>query len=267
MPNSDSHLSPAETARRFGISIKALRLYEQRGLLQPARSRSGSTGSAWRAYGPDQIARLHQILALKRLGLSLKRIGEILAGTDRLGEVLALQEQALEQDRARLSRALSLVRAARTKLAEGGTLTIDDLATLTQETVMTLPNAKELNKILMPFTDRHISREEKASLKDALKAKGIDREQFASDWNGLMAEWQTVMQAGDPTSPAAQDMARRWSAFRSQLPFHDPEIQSKGKAIMEDAKNDPATAEKLALYREIGTFAEKAIAHWKAQSK
>ena len=31
--------------------------------------------------------------------------------------------------------------------------------------------------------------------------------------------------------------------------------------------NDPATAEKLAMYREIGAFAEKAVAHLKAQEK
>jgi DNA-binding transcriptional MerR regulator len=68
----NSHLSPAETAKRFGISIKALRLYEQRGLLKPLRAANGSTGAAWRVYGPDQVARLHQILALKRLGLSLE---------------------------------------------------------------------------------------------------------------------------------------------------------------------------------------------------
>lgn len=52
------HLSPAETAKRFGISIKALRLYEQLGLLKPP-------GAAWRVYGPDQVARLHQILAVR----------------------------------------------------------------------------------------------------------------------------------------------------------------------------------------------------------
>ena len=35
----DSHLSPAETAKRFGISIKALRLYEQHGLLNRSEER------------------------------------------------------------------------------------------------------------------------------------------------------------------------------------------------------------------------------------
>jgi len=94
------NLSPTETAARFGVSIKALRLYEQRGLLTPLRSQAG-----WRTYGPDQIARLHQILALKRLGLPLAKIGELLAGPDALETVLALQEQVLARDSEQLSRA------------------------------------------------------------------------------------------------------------------------------------------------------------------
>src|ERR1700761_3580151 len=105
------HLSPTETASRFGVSIKALRLYEQRGLLTPLRSEAG-----WRTYGPDQIARLHQILTLKRLGLPLARIGQILAGPNTLEPVLALQEQALARDSEKLTHALALVRAARAKL-------------------------------------------------------------------------------------------------------------------------------------------------------
>src|SRR5262245_24647545 len=117
------HLSPAETARRFGISIKALRLYESRGLLKPLRTQSG-----WRTYGPDQIARLHQILALKRLGLSLASIGQLLASADTLEAVLALQDQALVRESRRIGKALALIRAARAKLKRGQTLSIDDLA-------------------------------------------------------------------------------------------------------------------------------------------
>jgi DNA-binding transcriptional MerR regulator len=58
------YLSPAEIAKRFGISIKALRLYEQHRLLKPLRTTNGSTGAARRVYGPDQVACLHQIIAL-----------------------------------------------------------------------------------------------------------------------------------------------------------------------------------------------------------
>src|SRR4051812_44378644 len=74
------NLSPTETASRFGVSVKALRLYERRGLLTPLRSESG-----WRTYGPDQIARLHQILALKRLGLPLAGIAQLLANAGTFG--------------------------------------------------------------------------------------------------------------------------------------------------------------------------------------
>src|ERR1700683_4267822 len=133
----DCHLSPAETAKRFGVSIKALRLYERHGLLKPLRTSNGSTSAAWRVYGSEQLARLHQILALKRLGLSLGQIGELLVGEDALAPILAFQERVLAKDSERITRALTLIRKARAKLASGEILSIDDLATLTQEAVMT----------------------------------------------------------------------------------------------------------------------------------
>jgi DNA-binding transcriptional MerR regulator len=124
-------LSPTEVARRFGVSIKALRLYERRGLLKPLRSKAG-----WRTYGPEQIARLHQILALKNLGLPLASIGRVLASSDRLDAVLAMQDQALVRESLRITKALALVRAARGKLKSGQALSIDDLANLAKETSM-----------------------------------------------------------------------------------------------------------------------------------
>ena len=52
MSPSARFLNPAEAAQRLGVSAKALRLYEQRGLVAPARTAAG-----WRAYGPDEMAR------------------------------------------------------------------------------------------------------------------------------------------------------------------------------------------------------------------
>ena len=34
-------LNPSEAARRLGVTTKALRLYEQRGLVSPARTSAG----------------------------------------------------------------------------------------------------------------------------------------------------------------------------------------------------------------------------------
>jgi hypothetical protein len=47
-------LSPSETARSLGVSVKALRVYEAEGLVEPHRTEAG-----WRVYGPDQMTRLH----------------------------------------------------------------------------------------------------------------------------------------------------------------------------------------------------------------
>ena len=68
-------LNPAEAAARLGVSAKALRLYEQRGLVTPSRTAAG-----WRAYGPDDMARGAEIVALRALGLSLAQVGRVLEG-------------------------------------------------------------------------------------------------------------------------------------------------------------------------------------------
>src|SRR5580692_2350601 len=190
----DCHLSPAETAKRFGISIKALRLYEQHGLLKPLRAANGSTGAAWRVYGSNQIARLHQILALKRLGLSLGQIGELLAGADALDPILAVQERVLEKDRERITRALTLIRKARTQLASGDLLSIDDLTTLTQETAMTKQStAEELKEILTPFRQKHLTPQENASLEEAGVKEWASENDLKESMRQLLEEAKTLM--------------------------------------------------------------------------
>ena len=266
MNSMDRPLTPAETARRFGVTIKALRVYESHGLLTPLRESAGSTRAQWRAYGPQQLARLHQILALKRMGLSLARIGEILTGPDTLAKVLGLQADALARDRERLSQALALVQKAQAKLADGQALSIDDLANLSKETVVTLPSVEEMGRMLKPFAEQHISPEARQAMRS-----GLDHKQVARDVDILMAEARALMQAGDPTSPAAQDFARRWlpmiQKIRQAATASDPGMKDKAQAVWKDALNDPATAEKLALHRQIFAFVEQAVAHWKTLEK
>lgn len=62
-----------DLAREFDISTRAIRFYESRGLLQPARR-----GTA-RIFGPDDRQRLTLIIRAKNLGLTLEEIAEHLA--------------------------------------------------------------------------------------------------------------------------------------------------------------------------------------------
>ena len=254
------HFSPAETAQRLGVSIKALRVYERQGLVTPLRTSAG-----WRVYGPDQIARLHQILALKGLGLSLSRIAELLAGKAvALDGLLALQEEALAAQRLRLDHALALLRTARAKLKAGEALSVDDLTTLAKETTMSDPMTdQEAKDLFEPLSQKHFTAKELADLK--ARNFGADEQAQAGDaWAKLTAECKALMETGDPTSPEAMDLAGRWQAQVAKFTQGDPALAAKSAAMWKDAMADPAAAPRLPLNPEMFAFIGKAAAARKA---
>lgn len=63
----------SELARQAGVPASTLRFYEQAGLLPAER-----TGSGYRVYGEDAVARLEFIGSAKHLGLPLEEIRELL---------------------------------------------------------------------------------------------------------------------------------------------------------------------------------------------
>jgi DNA-binding transcriptional MerR regulator len=123
---SGQFIGPSEVSSRFGISAKALRLYEQRGLVRPLRSEAG-----WRAYGPAELARLGEIVALRSLGLSLAQVERLLRGDGSgLEPALGAHQAALEADLKRVATAIETLRAMRNDLAAGRPLPIADLVRL-----------------------------------------------------------------------------------------------------------------------------------------
>lgn len=62
-----------ELARRTGVSERALRYYEQHGLLAPERRPSG-----YRAYSDEDVAAVRRIRILLAAGLSTAQILEVL---------------------------------------------------------------------------------------------------------------------------------------------------------------------------------------------
>ena len=116
----------AAIAAQFGISLKALRLYERLGMLNAPRNAAG-----WRVYGPAEIERLHGILSLKQLGLPLARIAELLkARSTDLSALLSVQEEMLLESRRETDHALTLIQIARIRVGENGKLSAGELAAL-----------------------------------------------------------------------------------------------------------------------------------------
>lgn len=126
MSSASRFLSPSEAARRLGVSAKALRLYERRGLLAPLRTAAG-----YRAYGPDEIARATEVAALRALGLSLAEVARVLGGDPHgLEPALAEHQAGLEDQIRRLAGLVEKVGSLRADLARGEAPVAGELARL-----------------------------------------------------------------------------------------------------------------------------------------
>jgi len=90
------------------VSVKALRYYDELGLLRPARV---DEFTGYRYYSASQLGRLHRILALKDMGLSLVQIAQLLEQEltpDQIRGMLRLKQvelrQQIEEEQMRLIR-------------------------------------------------------------------------------------------------------------------------------------------------------------------
>ena len=110
-------LKVGELAAAAGLTVRTLHHYDSIGLLRPsARSDAG-----YRLYDRDDVARLHQIQALRAFGMGLADIGLYLDSP--AGSPLALVERqldALDRRIAEAARMRAQLQRLRTELAGGG---------------------------------------------------------------------------------------------------------------------------------------------------
>lgn len=119
-----------ELSREFDVTPRAIRFYEDQGLLAPTRAGSGKS----RVYSSRDRTRLKLTLRGKRLGLSLSEIRELIdmyesprdetAQLAKFLEVLSAHRAALEQQRIDLEAQLKEIAAfeaqCRKHLGESG---------------------------------------------------------------------------------------------------------------------------------------------------
>lgn len=87
-----------ELADRTGVSVRALRYYEEKGVLAPDRTHSG-----YRIFADSDVRKVAHIQTLLAAGLGMALIGEILACLS--GESLLLDDcrERLEAERRRIT--------------------------------------------------------------------------------------------------------------------------------------------------------------------
>jgi DNA-binding transcriptional MerR regulator len=179
-------LKVGELARRTGLTVRALHHYDSIGLLHP----SGRSDSGYRLYSRDDVARLHCIQTLRRMGLSLADVAQLLDGSAvTLPAILSRQIGVLDQEIAQAQALRERLSAMQSILAGGGQPEIDDwLASLS----------------LMSTFEQYFSAGE-------LKLVFERWKRIEAEWSPLLRAVRDAMEHGVPAdSIELQPLARRW---------------------------------------------------------
>src|ERR1700684_2743228 len=192
-------LQAQQFAELAGVTVRTLHHYDRLGLLCPRR-----TGSGYRVYRESDLERLEQIVALKFVGLPLKRIKTLLDRDNlELADALPRQRLVLEEKRKLIDRAIHAIQDAERTLANGQR---PDAAILKKiiEVIEMQDNPK--------WSEQYYSKE----ALERLQAREWTREMQAETtkkWNDLFRDVEAAIDlAEDPAGEKAQALAARWGA-------------------------------------------------------
>jgi DNA-binding transcriptional MerR regulator len=185
-----------EFATLAGVTLKALHHYDRIGLLTPAR-----TAARYRVYTTGDLARLRQILALRALGLPLRRILELLSpAAPPLHVTLRQQRRVLEGKRRLLDRAIRALEAA-----EAGLEASPDGAGALQSLIEVLGMQDSVDEMRKYYSD------------EVWNAWRFHYEAWPSAaWRELYRDvnaWLDAHPEADPLSVEAQALGARWLAL------------------------------------------------------
>lgn len=120
--SGQTEMTISEMSRLYGVSLRTLRFYEDRGLIKPRRE-----GNARYYRGTDRV-RMEMILRGKKLGFTLTEINDLIGGKG-VNETPDLEEQLqpqqiinqighLERQRDEINSAIERLRATHSRLSQ-----------------------------------------------------------------------------------------------------------------------------------------------------
>ena len=246
----DQPLDIRDVAKRTGLTSRALRFYEARGLIKPLRTYSGR-----RLYGRGEMERIQQILALKRAGLSLAQIAKLTArGTMDLRSMVEAQLKLIEERKAELDEAKTLLLTVKSRIDRGEPVDAATFCSLIRngDKIMQQEDWKKV-------TDRYFSADEKAHWAEHPPQHGFDQAEYSRKWADLGKRLEAAIPNG-PDSLEAQALYDEWQQLLA--PFKavaTPQMMQGATRLYErmdewqgDAPNAPFTPEAFRFIQEIG---------------
>ncbi len=232
------HLKIGELAKRSGLTVRALHHYDSIGLLRP----STRTDAGYRLYNRDDIARLHQIQALRRFGVALADIGTFLANPgSRLPAIVDQQIAALTRqiEQAGVLRD-QLTRLKRQLAADEEPALADWLTTLE----------------LMTMYDKYFTQEQRERLPFFNGS-----EECIAEWDAMVARMHAFRDAGTPPeTPEVQQAARTWMAMLERDTGGDAQQLVRLNAMQD---NEPAARARNGITAELGDYVKASFSAWR----
>jgi len=231
----------SEFARLAGVTPRALHHYDRLGLLKPRRTAAG-----YRAYTDHDLERLVQIVALKFIGIPLRKIGRlaITRSTD-LAAALQAQRKVLVEKRQLLDQAIGAIQEAEAALCNEGQVAPALYRRIIE--VIDMQSNKDWNEKYQQLVDTKKARLTTMAPED-LKA-------LRQEWSTLVEDVRRAL-SDDPGGPRAQEFATRWLDLLGRLmggPV-DRSMVSAGATYQAGSNWAPSEADK-----PVWDFMQKAL--------
>lgn len=214
-------------------TLKTVLYYQKIGLLkEPKRSTNG-----YRLYGAEELARMRMIKHLKNLGLDLKQIKEILAGTQNnksLKEVLQSLQAELLMEKKNIDEQLSKIE-----------LLLNQQIEVVEETPFDSESFKMITEILEPEQVENYKEACPELFDQQRNIFGIiDDFQWEKDYQENFKKIAEYFQLNPEQYKVALEFGKRLSKLK-YMSEDDPEIEKLAKEGAAFIKNEPFLKEML----------------------
>lgn len=231
-------LKVGELAKRSGLTVRTLHHYDAIGLLTPsARAENG-----YRLYDRDDIARLHQIQALRRFGLALAEIQTYLAQPEMpLASIVARQIAMLDSQIDQAARLRERLVHLHGMLLDGQEPELTDWLTTLE---------------LMTMYDKYFSEDELARMPMYRNSQAPNPE-----WTELIGQVRALMESDvPPESEQARALSIRWMTMLVRDTNGDPRLLAKLN-LMHD--NEPSMQAHIGISTQLRDYVLRAFSETK----
>jgi MerR family transcriptional regulator, thiopeptide resistance regulator len=235
-----------ELAGRTGVSVRALRYYDEIGLLSPSRRSEGGH----RLYTAEDVVRLQRIKSLTQLGFTLREVRGCLDRPDFPLERVVRLHLARLRERIELQKRLcDRLERISVRLRSGEEVSSEEFI----ETVMEVIDMSER-------IEKYYTPEQLEYLEQRRNEVGEERiREVEAEWPDLMEQVRAEMEAGtDPSEERVQALARRWMGLVREFTGGDQGIERSLNNMWSREENVHGidTSET----RELGEYVSRALA-------